>query len=128
MATKRKKRSKSTRALAQRPIVQAPLAQLPKEAGDRRALGRSGTVEALFPTPRPAVELSSEYAAVGLLYSRRRVGSVAATASGVCDFAPASRMLEHETFPRLLNVRPSSSPQSRRMASDREEPSCFARR
>ena len=64
MATKRKKPSKSTRALARRPIVQAPLAQLPKGAGDRRALGRSPTVEALFPAPPPKVELPSGYANV----------------------------------------------------------------
>ena len=64
MATKPKKPSKSTRALAQRPIVQAPLAQLPKGAGDRRALGRSRTVEALFPAPPPTVELPSGYAKV----------------------------------------------------------------
>ena len=30
---------------------------------------------------------------MGLIHSRRRVGCVAATASGVCDFAPAFRML-----------------------------------
>jgi len=64
MATKRKKPSKSTRALARRPIVHAPLAQLPKGAGDRRALGRSPTVEALFPAPPPKVELPSGYANV----------------------------------------------------------------
>ena len=64
MATKRKKPSKSTRALARRPIVQAPLAQLPKTAGDRRALGRSSTVEALFPAPPPKVELPSGYGKV----------------------------------------------------------------
>ena len=64
MATSRKKPSKSTRALARRPIVQAPLAQLPKGDGDRRALGRSRTVDALFPSPPPTVELPSEYAKV----------------------------------------------------------------
>jgi predicted nuclease of restriction endonuclease-like (RecB) superfamily len=64
MATKRAKPSKSTRALARRPIVQAPLAQLPTGAGDRRALGRSRTVDALFPTPPPTVELPSGYAKV----------------------------------------------------------------
>jgi len=64
MATNRMKPSKSTRALARRPIVQAPLAQLPKGSGDRRALGRSRTVEALFPTPPPEVELPSGYTKV----------------------------------------------------------------
>ena len=64
MATRRKKPSKSTRALARRPIVQAPLAQLPKGTGDRRALGRSSVVEALFPAPPPKAELPSGYAKV----------------------------------------------------------------
>lgn len=64
MATKREKPSKSTRALARRPIVQVPLAQLPTPAGDRRALGRSRTVEALFPAPPPKLELPSGYAKV----------------------------------------------------------------
>ena len=61
---KGKKPSKPTRALARRPIVQAPLAQLPMGAGDRRALGRSRTVDALFPTLPPTVELPSGYAKV----------------------------------------------------------------
>jgi len=66
MATGRKKPSKPTRALARarRPIVQAPLAQLPKGTGDRRALGRSLVVEALFPVPPPKVELPTGYAKV----------------------------------------------------------------
>ncbi len=64
MATRRKRPSKSTRALARRPIAQAPLAQLPKEGSDRRALGRSRTVDALFPTPPPKLELPAGYAKV----------------------------------------------------------------
>jgi predicted nuclease of restriction endonuclease-like (RecB) superfamily len=67
VATKGKKRktpSKSTRALARRPILQAPLAELPKGPGDRRALGRSATVEALFPAPPPKSELPSGYAKI----------------------------------------------------------------
>ena len=65
MATRRKEKpSKSTRTLARRPIAQAPLAQLPKEAGGRYALGRSSTVDALFPTPPPKLELPAGYAKV----------------------------------------------------------------
>lgn len=63
MATSRKNTSKS-RALARRPIVQAPLAQLPADGGDRRALGRSRKVEALFPVPPPKSGLPSGYAKV----------------------------------------------------------------
>ena len=64
MAAKGKKPGKPTRALVKRPIVQAPLAQLSTAADDRRALGRSSKVDALFPTPPPTVELPSGYAAV----------------------------------------------------------------
>jgi predicted nuclease of restriction endonuclease-like (RecB) superfamily len=64
VATKRKKATKSTLALARRPIVQAPLAQSPKETGERRALGRSHKVDALFPAPPPKVELPQGYAKV----------------------------------------------------------------
>lgn len=59
-----KKPSKPTGALARRPIAQAPLAQLPKEAGDRGTLGRPRKVDALFPTPPPALELPARYANV----------------------------------------------------------------
>ncbi len=62
MATTRRKPSNSTGALARRPIAHAPLAQLPKGTGDRRALGRSRTVDALFPAPPPVAELPSGYA------------------------------------------------------------------
>ena len=62
MAASRKKPSKSTRTLARRPIAQAPLAELPKGSADRRALGRSHTVDALFPAPPPVAELPSGYA------------------------------------------------------------------
>ena len=40
-----------------------------------------------------AHELGHHVLELGLIRSRRRVGCVAATASGVCDFAPAFRML-----------------------------------
>lgn len=87
MATKGKKPSKPTRALARRSIVQAPLAQLPKGAGDRRALGRSRTVGALFPRPLPTVELPSEYAKVlGELKQRieqTRLATVIAANTGI---------------------------------------------
>ena len=64
MATKRKKPSTTTRALVRRPILQAPLAELPKRAGERRALGRSRKVEALFPAPPPKADLPTGYAKV----------------------------------------------------------------
>ncbi len=87
MATKGKKPSKPTRALVKRPIVQAPLAQLATEAGDRRALGRSSKVDALFPTPPPTVELPSGYAAVlGELKQRiehARLATVIAANTGI---------------------------------------------
>jgi len=44
--------------------LQAPLAKLTKGAGDRRALGRSRKVAALFPVPPPISELPSGYAKV----------------------------------------------------------------
>lgn len=64
MARRGKKPSKPTRALVRRPIVQAPLAQSSPDVGDRRALGRSRTADALFPTPPPTVGLPSGYAKV----------------------------------------------------------------
>lgn len=64
MATRRKKPINSTHALERRPIAQAPLAQLQKEAGERRALGRSRTVHALFPAPPPKLELPAGYGKV----------------------------------------------------------------
>ena len=62
MAAKGKKPGKPTPALVKRPVVQAPLAHI--AADDRRALGRSSKVDALFPTPPPTAELPSGYAAV----------------------------------------------------------------
>ena len=62
MATSRNKPSKSTRALARRPIAQVPLAQLPKETNERSALGRSRTVDAIFPAPPPVAGLPRSYA------------------------------------------------------------------